>query len=210
MRRIPDKIRTALPVAMLLLLSCSSSLTDRVKAYEASHNSHDVEGTLAFFAEDFRYEMVGSWVAEGREQMRKFEEWDASIGSELIFDNYDVSGDTVTCTVIERNDWFSLVGVDAIYYECVRIIFKDGLITEITAEQSHESMLATQTAFQAFIEWAVEEHPQRLAALMSGAKFEFSKETADKWLSLLKEWRQQLRQFDRITRRIADRKSSVV
>jgi len=210
MKRIQVSIRTALPVAMLLLLSCSSNHTDRVKAYEASHNSHDVEGTLAFFTDDFRYEMVGSWVAEGREQMRKFEEWDASIGSELSFDNFDVSGDTVMCTVIERNDWFSLVGVDAIYYECVRIIFNNGLIAEITAEQSHESMLAAQTAFQAFIEWAIKEHPQRLAELMSGAKFEFSKETADKWLSLLKEWRQQLDQFDRITRKSPVRKSSVV
>jgi len=180
-------------------VSCSSDLVDRVRDYQASHNSHDIDATLAFLADDFKFEMMGSWVAEGREQMREFEEWDASIGSELVYDNFQTYGDTVVCTVVERNEWFALVGVDAIYYDCVIIVFDNGLISEIAAEQSEESMIAAQTAFEAFIDWAVDERPGELAQLMRGPTFKFSRETAPKWLGLLREWRQQVDEIDRIT-----------
>jgi hypothetical protein len=199
MSGIPDIMKIPVVSALLVILSCSSSPVERVRQYEANHNSHDVDATLTLFAVDFRYEMMGSWVAEGREQMRKFEEWDASINSELSFDNFETAGDTVICTVTERNDWFTLVGVDAIYYDCVTIVFHDNLMSEIIAEQSRESMLAAQTAFESFIDWAVAEHPEELAELMHGPTFEFSKDTAPKWLMLLREWRQQIEQFDRIT-----------
>ena len=176
-------------LCLVLILSCSSDLKDRVEIYEKAHNNHDVEGALSCFTEDFVFEVSGHCIAEYKYKMRELEEWDAAINSQFTFTDVKIFGDTVVCKLIERNDWFRLAGIDAIYYDSIRITFRNGLIEAMEAEQNEKSIIAAQEAFQSFIEWAAEEHSYELAELMYGIEFVFSKDNADRWLSLLREWR---------------------
>jgi hypothetical protein len=173
----------------LLVLSCSSDLKDRLQTYEDAHNSHDVEQALLCFTDDIRFEMVGSWIRQGKEEMRDYEEWDAAVNSHFTFRDISISGDTIFCRLTERNDWFGLAGIDAIDYERARITFRDGLIEEIIAEETEESASATQQGFQSFIQWAARERIYELVELMRGIEFVFAKENAAAWLALLQEWR---------------------
>jgi len=183
---------TAVMVAIIMtsVLSCGPSLEDYLREYELSHNSHDTEKTLSFLAEDVRYEMVGNWIAEGRHEMRRFEEWDSATSSHIVYVDIHTNENVLMCKVIERNDWFSLLGIEAIYYDSVRITYEDGLISEIVSQQSAESMIAARTAFESFILWAARERPYDLAELMRGIEFVFSGENAGRWLKLLREWRE--------------------
>gem|GEM_PF-385540 len=173
----------------LLVLSCSSDLMNQLQIYEDAHNSHDVERALLCFTDDIRFEMVGSWIRQGKEEMREYEEWDAAVNSHFTFRDIRISGDTIFCRLTERNDWFRLAGIDAIDYTRARITFRDGLIEGIIAEQTEESMIATQQGFQSFIQWAARERIYELVELMRGIEFVFAKENATAWLTLLQEWR---------------------
>lgn len=175
----------------VMILGCSPRLEDRLKAYEDAHNSHDVEKVMVFYAEDFRFEMVGSWVAEGKEEMRKLEEWDAAVNSHLTFTDLKVSGDTVTCKATERNDLYRIAGIEGMHYKSSIFIFYDGLIKEIKAEQTEKSVRAKEVVFKSFIEWASKERSQELTELKYEGEYVFSAENAKRWLALLQEWRKE-------------------
>ena len=187
-------ISCSLFLLFVMILGCSPRLEGRLKAYEDAHNSHDVEKVMVFYAEDFRFEMVGSWVAEGKEEMRKLEEWDAAVNSQLTFTDLNVSGDTVTCKVMERNDLYRVAGIEGMHYKSSIFIFRDGLIKEIIAEQTEESVKTKEAVFKSFIEWASKERSQELAELKHEGEYVFNAENAKSWLILLQEWREKTTQ----------------
>ena len=174
-----------------MIISCSPKLMNRLKAYEEIHNSHDVEKVMSFYTEDFRFEMVGMWVAKGKEEMRKLEEWDAAVNSHLTFTDLKVNGDTVTCKLTEQNDLHRLAGIEGMHYKSSIFIFHDGLIKEIIAEQTEESVKTKEGVFKSFIEWASRERSQELAFLMHEGEYIFSAKNATGWLSLFRKWREE-------------------
>ena len=145
-------ISSLLFLLLTLILSCSPKLENRFKAYMEAHNSHDVEKVMSFYAEDARFEFVESWVREGKEAIRKQEEFDAALNSQLDFTDLKVSGDIVTAKVTERSDYYKLAGIDEVYYEYYTIIFRDGLIKEIKTELTQESVKAINEVFQGLLD----------------------------------------------------------
>jgi hypothetical protein len=197
-------MRTSLkgfPLLFSLLLlfvmpfGCAPKPADLLKAYEKALNSHDVNWVTRFHAEDIRFEVVGGFVKEGREQVRELAKWDAAVNCHLTFTDLVVSGDTVTCKATERNDWFRLAGIEEVHYGLNTIIFRGVLITSIRAELSQESVRAMGDAFEAITEWASEERSQQLAELMPEGEFVHSAETAEGWLALLSEWREEMEEL---------------
>jgi nuclear transport factor 2 (NTF2) superfamily protein len=165
-----------------------SGLDKRLKAYESAHNAHDVKKVMSFYTKDIRFETVEVWVREGKEAMENLEEWDAALNSNLIFTDVTIDDGIIKCKAEETNDWFKITGVEKIHYRSVVIKFKKGLIREIKADLTEESMAAIGVILQSIMGWALKERKQDLAELMPEGEFIYNAETAKKWMSLLHDW----------------------
>lgn len=184
-------LSSSLLFSVAMMLSCAPEPAELLKAYENTFNNYDVNRVMDFYAEDIRFEVVGEFVKAGREEVRELAKWDDVLNCQLTFTDLVVSGDTVRCKAIERNDWLQLAGVEEAYYGANTIIFRGVLITSITAELTQESARAIGEAFQAITEWASKERSQALAELMPEGEFVYSEETAKGWLALLREWQEE-------------------
>ncbi len=165
-------------------------LENRVKTYEQAHNKHDVEKVMSLYTNDITFEIVGTWKRAGNKQVRELAEWDAATNSHMIISDIKVIEDTVTFKLKEGNDWFRLAGIEFMYYEPCKMIFQDGLIKEIKAEGTQESIMAFKEVWPSIYQWMSEERNEELSELISEGEFVYNSENAQKWLSLLKEWQE--------------------
>jgi len=171
-----------------MLFSCSPNLMDLIKAYEKAYNEHDLEGVMSLYAEDVRFEAIGSFVKAGKEEVRKLTEYDFAVNVQMDISNIKVVGDTIIFRLTESNDWFRLAGIDELVYEPNKVVFKDGLIKEIRSEITKESAMDFGKVWKDLKGWAKEEKVEELSELMPDGVFIYNKNTAKKWLELLKEW----------------------
>lgn len=171
---------------LLVMMSCGSKLDNRVKLLEEAHNNHNIEKSITFYSDDVRFVLVGGWVAEGKDNLKERFEWDFAINGSLKFKDYKTNKDTVICKVEERNDFFTLLNIDAVYYEYSKFIFENELIKEVQAKLTPESFETIENSFSSFINWVSSERSQELDDLKSNGNFSFTKEKADKWLKLLR------------------------
>ncbi len=108
----------------------------------------------------------------------------------MTISDIKVIEDTVTFKLKEGNDWFRLAGIEFMYYEPCKMIFQDGLIKEIKAEGTQESIMAFKEVWPSIYQWMSEERNEELSELISEGEFVYNSENAQKWLSLLKEWQE--------------------
>lgn len=172
------------------ILGCSPTLENRVKTYEQAHNRHDIEKVMSLYTNDITFEITGTWMKAGKKQVQELAEWDAATNSHMIISNIEVNKDTATFKLKEGNDWFRLAGIEFMYYESCRMVFHDGLIKELKAEVTQESMMAFQEVWPSIYQWISEVRNEELSKLMSEGEFVYNSENAKKWLSLLKEWQE--------------------
>jgi len=175
----------------LLMSSCASDLKGRVEAMVEAHNSHDVERELSFYTDDARYEMVGAWVRQGKEELRRLLEKDAIFNSQIFLTDVEVAGDVVTCQAKEQNDLFMTAGIDALDYEFWQFGFEDGLIKAVRAKHTKETTAAMKELTLSFRRWVSERRSQESADL----RFEggLTEENASKVLKLVREWREDMK-----------------
>jgi hypothetical protein len=176
-------------VVFVLLVSCVPDLTERVKAYEATYNAHDIEKLMSFYADDIRFEIVGVWVKSGKHAMRELAEWDRATNMRMTISDISVSGDSVTCELVETNDWWQLAGIGEVLYEPCTMIFRNGVMTEMRAKMASSSVEAYMKAWPAIYEWASQNRSEVLAELLPDGQFTYGEGPARKWLELLREWR---------------------
>lgn len=178
---------------LLLTMSCAPTLADRVKAFEKAANSGDVEKSLSFYADDVRFEIVGTpMVIEGKEELRKPIEEHSILNGHLTFTEIKVNGNTVTYKVKEQNDWLKAAGIDALYYEYDQLTFKDGLIKKEIAKPSQKSMKVMAEFRGSFEKWASEKQGQEWDKLKSEG---ITKENVSRWLAIIRQWRQNRQAF---------------
>ncbi|MFA5251042.1 MAG: nuclear transport factor 2 family protein [Phycisphaerae bacterium] len=176
----------ALPV--LLTTSCAPSLAGRVKEFQKAANSGDVEKTMSFYANDVRFEVVGTpMVIEGKEKLRKAIEEQFILNVHFTFTDIKADGNTVTYKVKEQSDWLKAAGVDALYYEYDQIIFEDGLIKKETAKPTQKSAEIMGEFRKTFDKWASENRGQEWAKLKSEG---ITKENVGEWLAMIRQWKE--------------------
>jgi len=173
----------------LLVSSCAPDLAERVKAYEATYNAHDVEKLMSFYSDDIRFEIVGAWVKKGKTAVRELAEWDKATNMHMTISDIRVSGDSATFKLVETNDWWKLAGIGDVCYKPSVMIFHNGLISELRATMTQESLDAYAKAWPSIISWAKEHRKDELEELLPGGVFIYSAEAAKKWIDLLREWR---------------------
>jgi ketosteroid isomerase-like protein len=197
MCKFSNKIFIVFCIAFPLLLttSCAPSLADRVEAFQKAVNSHDIEKSLSFYADDVRFELVGTpMVIEGKENLRKPIEEQFLLNCYLTFTDIKVDGNTAIYTVKEQNDWLKAAGVDALYYEYDRITFDDGLIKKEIAKPTLESAKIMGELRESLEKWASEKHGQEWAKLNSEG---ITKENVSEWLAITRQWHKEVKQEEK-------------
>lgn len=174
--------------SILLLTSCAPTLVERVHAMKDAHNRGDVEKELSFFSDDIRCEFGGSFVINGKEELRKAIEQNALLRSQMTFTDCKESGDTVTCKVTEENDMLMAAGIGPVYYEFSKQTYENGLIKGLRARPTQESIQMMREFREAFGRWASGTYPQEWAKLSDEG---VTKENVKKWLALVREWRRE-------------------
>ncbi len=165
-------------------------LVSLVQAYQEAKNRQDVDAVQAMFAEDAVFELVGMGTMVGREQIRALDEYDVGINTRLEFSECVQEGNTVTCEVIETNDWLDAAGLTENIYPSSVFTFEDGLIVQITATVSPESAQAMGQTLQAFVPWIAQNHPEAMPVLFTpDNQFVYSQDNGVLVVSLLREWR---------------------
>jgi hypothetical protein len=181
---------TLILLVLFISVSCSNSFTNTIKTYEIAHNSHDVDKVMSLYTNDITFEVAGVFKKSGKEQVRGLAEWDLATNSNMIISNIEISNDTATFKLKEGNDWFRSLGIEYMYYEPCIMVFENGLIKELKAEGTQESIIAFSEAWPPVFEWLRKEKNEELSKLITPkGEFIYNFENAKLWLSLLKEWK---------------------
>ena len=172
-------------LVLFLMNSCISNPVEQLALLEEAHNSHDIERCLDFYTKDAKFDLVDGWIAEGKDKLKERFEWDFAMHGSLRFTDFKVIKDTVICKVEERNDFFYLLGIDAVNYEYSKFIFKHGLIKEVQAKVSQQSIETIDNALSKFMLWASSERILELDELIADGNLVFTADKAEKWMLLL-------------------------
>jgi len=114
------------------------------RLYLARHNAHDVDGVMALFAEEARFEIPGRLIRCGKEEIRQTEEWEAAVNDSLRTGDLVEADAEVSFRAFEANDWLRAAGVDELRYTSMTVEVRDGRITYVTAALAPDSYNAMQ------------------------------------------------------------------
>jgi hypothetical protein len=174
---------------MLFLFSCTTQTRKDFDTYVTYYNNHDFKKRMALYSDTAKFELINGWLKIGKEKIGKYEEFMDAVESTISASDMKIDGDTLYCTLTERDKFRELLGVDKLVYQ-TRYIIRNGLITEVVFSLTPESGQLLSTASKPFTLWVSEKHMQDWDSLLNQDGFKYSKETAGKWLDLAREWRE--------------------
>lgn len=160
-----------------------------VLAYQEACNTHDIDLALSLFAPDIRYEMVGIWVMQGPDDLRSYAEWNQVFAVKMNFGKLKMKNNRLECQAEETNDWLKMVGIESVTYDSLKFEFKDNKISNIRVKISPKSEMAMDRATNRVVRWVMETDPESIHKIIPRGLFKYSREVAEKWLALLKDWK---------------------
>jgi ketosteroid isomerase-like protein len=162
-------------------------LADIVREHIAAVNNDDIEKNLTFFADDAVFEPDPNTKLSGKTQVRNLMEWDVANNARLSVKDLKVSGDTVIAELTEKNEGWGLLGIDIPFTATYE--FEGRQIRRVKLEFSPEGWKMFEDKFEPFADWAKQAHPEEYRKLREAG---YSAEGARLFLSLAKEWRDQI------------------
>ncbi len=163
------------------------TLEDRFRAHVAAMNDGEIEKALSFFADDATF--VG--VARGMDALRTVFQRDVAWNNVITVIDVRADGNTLTVTVIARNDYFKALGV-AEGQHTAEIDFRDGLITQARLKIPDRMEDRVRRARQSSDGWLRETgRKQLLEAAEAAWDARRWKEFLEIKAPLLQEWREQ-------------------
>jgi len=189
----PQNLKSYILLLLIIFTSCTSKLEDKIKLLEEKHNKHEIDKVVSLYADDAKFVLVGGWVAKGKDKLIERFNWDFAINGSLKFYDYKTINDTVICKVEERNDFFQMLDIDVVKYDYSKFIFEDNIIKEVRAKLNQESNDLIENSMSSFIFWVSSEKPDELDSLKLNGNFLFTSEKSEKWLKLLKAYKDKLK-----------------
>jgi hypothetical protein len=176
--------------ALLTFAGCADErLIRRVQAYNNAHTNGDVAAESRFLAPNARmwYESRsgdGEPLKIGRSG--RYAHWDAFFHSKSTLSGWTVRGREVTATVHETNDFYRLLDWQPVPYQMTWWFDEQNRITGAMVR----SLPGESTSrLQEFRAWAPEHHAAELEYLMPKGKLDPTGDRAERWKTLLTEWR---------------------
>ena len=181
---------------LLGLLLCGSlgcaaqTLSDRLRAMTDAQNAGHVDVILSYFDENARVENDGLWVREGHEQLRDFYELQRMLHSRIWLRDIREQRDRVICNIEEENDLYELLGIGAMRYRNVTVIFGELGIERLRMRRGAESRKVQDRCQLAFVRWAREWRRAELERLIASEGPEVTLTNVELWMTLLREYAQ--------------------
>lgn len=172
----------------------SPNVVALTKDYFRKANAHDIPAIMRMFGEDARMRMFAEdsqfeLVGQGLEAIRALHEYDKALQTTLTLQNCAADGLTVTCEIVERNNWLDAAGLDEIINPAVFTFNEAGLIRSISATLSPEDGAAMGGILAEFIPWLNAERAAASAPLFGPeGQFIYSEANGRLVVKLLKEW----------------------
>ena len=186
--------KTWRPILVLIILffSCSENLTQLTQRYPIVYNTHNVNDIVNLYADDAVFEVMGQFSLNGKNQIRDITKYDSVLNIKMSVSNIETFGDSVFCNLSETNDWLQTAEIGEAYYSVI-FVFKDGLISKISASAKPETAEAFNNVLTPLLIWAKENKSDLLSEMMPEGKFIYNAENAMKTLNLLIEWKESTR-----------------
>jgi len=176
-------------VLLPLILSCSPNLKQLTQHYPTVYNTHNVNDIVNLYADDVVFEVMGQFSINGKDQIKGITKYDSVLNIKMSISNIETAGDSVFCNLTEKNDWLQIAEIGEAHYS-VMFIFKDGLISKISASAKPETAEAFNNVLAPLMIWARENKSDLLTEMMPEGKFIYNAENANKTLTLLTEWKE--------------------
>jgi len=152
---------------MLFLFSCTTQTRKDFDTYVTYYNNHDFKKRMALYSDTAKFELINGWLKIGKEKIGKYEEFMDAVESNISASDMKIDGDTLYCTLTERDKFRELLGV------------------------LHGIGQLLSTASKPFTQWVSEKHMQDWNSLLNQDGFKYSKDTAGKWLDLARQWQEE-------------------
>lgn len=176
-------------LAMVAMPAAADCLKCRIKSYVRALNEHDVDKAASFFGAEVVFRTPRSTSTLEADAIRAMLGWDAATGASVATADLEWDGgDTVTCTVTERNEFYRLLGIAEQSYGAT-FHFEGDLIREMTLEPVSADAPSLEQAMQPFLDWASANHGLVLKEIYPDGSMAVSADSARTWLELLREWR---------------------
>jgi len=181
--------KTLLSILLLvpLIFSCSQNLTQLTQHYPTVYNTHNVNDIVNLYADDAVFEVMGQFSLNGKDQIRGITKYDSVLNIKMSISNIETVRDSVFCNLSETNDWLQIAEIGEAHYSVI-FVFKDGLISKISASAKPETAKAFNNVLTPLMIWAKENRSDLLNDMMPEGKFIYNAENAMKTLTLLTEW----------------------
>jgi ketosteroid isomerase-like protein len=180
-------------VMAALLFSCSNKKPPEaiIREYLHAKNSHQVSTSMQYIADDAVLEIPGlGMIIKGKEKRREIAEYDSVLNTTLTPSDLTVRGDTVFCSVIERNDWLEAAGIPSVYYPSTMHVVKDGKIVYSSGRMADTSAAEIGRVLGEFVPWGNENHPETMSRMMPGGIFIYNAQNGETVVGLLRQWRE--------------------
>ena len=173
---------------VIALISCASQNNIRtVKNFQAARDSGDLSAAQAYIAPGARM-----WFEEKKGEGEAYvpgggswSHWDSDFHSMNRLTDWREDGRSVTATVYETNDFMRLLDWHAPPYTMTWWLDDQNRITEVLIKGGGKA----QSRFEEFKAWARQNHPAELEYLMPGGRLDPTGDRAERWRSVLEEWR---------------------
>ncbi len=156
-----------------------------VERFLAAANDHDIDATVACLSEQFE---CRGWdgLRLNREQMRVWLGWEIVMSYAYELSGVKELGESLTAVMTEESELYRLLRMEP---QRVRLRFEvRGDLIQVQEFEPLPSGTSLGDALKPFLDWADRERPSALDGWRQGAEPVVNRESAERWLSLLREW----------------------
>jgi hypothetical protein len=150
----------ALGVCLTLTVAAAVSVTAgagckkcQVKGYVKAVNSHDLDRALGYFADEVKFSDADSELVLDRRALRGMIAWNVATNGSLSYSDLTWEGDVVEAVITEQNDFYQLLGIEALSYRAI-FRFAGDQIRAVHFEPAAAADGSAVDALKPFLDWA--------------------------------------------------------
>jgi len=183
-------IQLLLPTLLATIPPAAGSPFELVETFVRRVNEHDVEATLAMLAPDFEFHDADRTFVIRRGGVRPMIEWDAAVRARAEATLLQEDGERVEVRLVERNEFLTALDLGSLSHRVGYVVDapsdrEGGRIRRIVLLEADRVASRTAAALEPVVEWAGQQRPEELAALMVDGSPVYTGESAPGWLRLL-------------------------
>ncbi len=161
-----------------------------VATYFDALSAHDLDRAAARLADDFEMRFEAGGFVMDKPAMLAALGWDVGANGSFAYQFAAGDGETVRARIVERNEFLELIGLEPLEADMTFAV-RDGKITRGTyaAAGASADPGAVSAALAPAVAWARAHRPDELEAIYPDGSIRYSRQSAERWVALLKDWR---------------------